>query len=242
MVRSVVYALKAFLNLAHMFIADKRPKNCQLMLCYAVISYVRECTICKPSTAKQTTGFWNETQDARRKHSKISAPHLTLQSSVWWYQRKALQKLSTKQKSKGGVKPKTPVQQCRSRNTNVSQGLPSVPQKCNATKKSYETFFFLEKKNVFYSCQFRREKSVTDFQAKAANAIFVVQLEYVTLKTVASRSFKTSVTIYHQTRRNIPEDFNHQTQGTLTTKPVMGFLLSLQPVHNDRCMSTATQK
>lgn len=154
MVRSVVYALKTFLNLAHMFIADKRSKNCQLMLCYAMIRYIRECTTCKPSIAKQTTGFWNETQDARRKHSKISAPHLTLQSSVWWCYRKALQKLSTKQKSKGGVKPKTPAQQCRSRNTNVSQGLASVPQKCNATKKKKKL------RNIFLSRKIKKKCSI----------------------------------------------------------------------------------
>lgn len=232
MVRGDVYAFKTFLNLAHMFIADKWAKNCQLMLCYAMIRYVTECTTCKSSIARQTTGFCNETQDARRKHSKVSAPHLTLQSSVWWYQKKALQKLSTKQKSEGGVKPKTPVQQCSSRNTNVSRGLASIPQKCNATKKSYEThFFFLRGGEVFFhSCQFRRQEGVTDFQANAGNAVFVVQLESLTLKTAASRSFETSVTIYHQTRRNIPEDFNHQTQGTLTTKPVLAFLLSLQLV------------
>jgi hypothetical protein len=66
MVRSVVYAIKTFLNLAHMFIADKRPKNCRLMVCYAMTSYVTECTTCK-SIAKQTAGFWNDTQDARKK-------------------------------------------------------------------------------------------------------------------------------------------------------------------------------
>lgn len=233
MVRSVVYAIKTFLNLAHVFIADKRPKNCRLILCYAMIRYVTDCTACKSSIAKQTTGFWKETQDARRKHSKRSAQHLTLQSSVLWYQRKALQKLSTKQKSKGGVKPKTPVQQCRSRNTNVSRGLASIRQKCDATKKSFETHISLsrkKKKVFFYSCQFRRQEGVTDFQANAGNAIFVVQLECLTLKTAATRCFETSVTLYHQTRRNIPEDFNHQTQGTFKTKPVLGFLLSLQLV------------
>jgi len=78
MVRSVVYAIKTFLNLAHVFIADKRPKNCRLILCYAMIRYVTDCTACKSSIAKQTTGFWKETQDARRKHSKRSAQHLTL--------------------------------------------------------------------------------------------------------------------------------------------------------------------
>jgi hypothetical protein len=43
-VQSVGYILKKFLNLAQMFIVDKRPQICQLKLCYGMICYVTACT------------------------------------------------------------------------------------------------------------------------------------------------------------------------------------------------------
>jgi hypothetical protein len=140
------------------------------------------------------------------------------------------------------MKPKTPVQQCRSRNTNVSRGLASIQQKCDATKKSYEThFFILRKKNVLLFlpvsetgwCHWllgkRRECNI-------CGSIGMLDPEDGGITFIRDVSNHLPLDT-----SNIPEDFN-QTQGTFTTKPVLAFLLSVCVWNNGRCMSTAIQK
>jgi hypothetical protein len=158
-VRSVVYALKTFLNLAHTFITDKRSKNCQLMLRYAMIRYVTVCTTYKSSTQNKrlVSGMKHRMQ---RESIPKEVHHISRFSLASCGIRERLYRSCQRNKNPKALQsPKTSVQQCRSRNANASRGVASIPQKRKAKKMKH--FFFLEKKKVFYSSKFQRQEGAT---------------------------------------------------------------------------------